>query len=70
MPSFDLKVSINVNETEARELLNKYGHNASLYAQWSYAGTMVYCEDIEDFHRLETDEQYAEERIIQTNTVM
>jgi len=70
MPSFDLKVSINVSEKEAEELLKKYGYKASLYAQWSYAGTMVPCEDLEDFHRLETDQEYAEERIIQTTTIM
>ena len=69
--SFELNISIsNLTEDEAKALIEKHGFHTQIYGKWSYAGTMVPCEDFDDFHKLETDEKYAEERIIQTNTVM
>lgn len=74
MASFDLRVCISVNEDEAKELLEKYsikhGRHSSLYAQYSYDGTMVFCEDIESFNKLNEDQEYAEKRIIETTSFM
>lgn len=69
MSSIAMKIAIEVrSDEEARELLNKYGIYASIYARDSYSGTMVNCEDIEDYNKLESDQAYLEERIIQTTT--
>jgi hypothetical protein len=67
MPSFDYRVVINpYNREEAEELLKRYSHKASLWATWSYDGTMLECDGFDDFDKLDSDEEYAYERIVQS----
>ncbi len=67
--SWKLKVVIEPSsEEEMNELLEKYGTKASIYGQDSYSGVMVCCDNEDDFKRLESQQDYAEQRIIETTT--
>jgi hypothetical protein len=66
--SLQMKIVINVDDVLAEKLLNEYGVNASIYAQHGYSGTMVCCESVEDFDKLDSDQDYLEQRLIETTT--
>ncbi len=67
--SLAMKIAIEVrSDEEARELLKKYGIYASIYARDSYSGTMINCEDIEDYDKMDNDQDYREQRMIETTT--
>ena len=64
-----LNMKIVVNHTQITEnLLKACGINVMIYAQDSYSGTMVCCEDKTDFYKMDNDEEYANQRIVETTT--
>ena len=62
MAHFELKVTIgSLNDEQAKEIMEKYP-DSSLYARWSYDGTMIRLDSLEEFDMLDDDE-YAEKRL-------
>ena len=68
MPSFSGRAVINLeNETEYEKLKKLYGWRVTLMAAWSYNGELVDVEDFGDIEKLNQDEEYAHERLMNAN---
>ncbi|MCH8957712.1 hypothetical protein IIA28_20720 [candidate division KSB1 bacterium] len=68
MPSFSGRAVINLeNETEYKKLKKLYGWRVTLMAAWSYNGELVDVEDFGDIEKLNQDEEYAHERLMNSN---
>ena len=68
MPSFSGRAVINLaNETEYEKLKKLYGWRVTLMASWSYNGELVDVEDFADIEKLNENEAYAHERLMNSN---
>ncbi|MCH8981853.1 hypothetical protein IH922_07525 [candidate division KSB1 bacterium] len=68
MPSFSGRAVIDLeNETEYEKLKKLYGWRVTLMAAWSYNGELVDVEDFADIEKLNQDEEYAHERLMNSN---
>ena len=68
MPSFSGRAVIQIkNEEEYEQLKKLYGWRVSLMASWSYNGELVDVEDFADIEKLNQDEEYAHERLMNSN---
>ena len=68
MPSFSGRVVIQIkNEEEYEKLKKEYGPNLTLMATWSYNGELVHAKDYDDIEKLNQDEDYAHERLMNSN---
>ena len=68
MPSFSGRAVIQIkNEEEYEQLKKEYGSNLTLMASWSYNGELVDVEDFGDIEKLNENEEYAHERLMNSN---
>ena len=68
MPSFSGRAIIRFeNETEYEKLKELYGWRVTLMASWSYNGELVDVENFADIERLNNEEEYAHERLMNSN---
>ena len=68
MPSFSGRAVIDIaNETEYEQLKKLYGWRVTLMAAWSYNGELVDVEDFGDIEKLNENEEYAHERLMNSN---
>ncbi len=68
MPSFSGRAVINFeNEEEYEKLKELYGWRVTLMAAWSYNGELIDVEDYEDIQKLNENEAYAHERLMNAN---
>ncbi len=68
MPSFSGRAVIQIkNEEEYEQLKKLYGWRMTLMASWSYNGELVDVEDFADIEKLNQDEEYAHERLMNSN---
>ncbi len=68
MPSFSGRAVIDFeNEQEFGKLKKLYGSRLTLMASWSYNGELVDVEDFKDIERLNNEEEYAHERLMNSN---
>ena len=68
MPSFSGRAVINFeNEKEYEKLKKLYGWRVTLMASWSFNGELVDVEDFTDIEKLNANEEYAHERLMNSN---
>ena len=68
MPSFSGRAVIQIQSEKQHEQLKKeYGPNLTLMACWSYNGELVDVEDFADIERLNENEEYAHEKLMNSN---
>ena len=68
MPSFSGRAVIDIENEKAYEKLRKlYGSRLTLMAAWSYNGELVDVEDFADIEKLNENEEYAHERLMNSN---
>ena len=71
MPSFSGRVVIQIqSEDEYKKLQKEYGSSVTLMASWSYNGELVDVEDFADIESLNNEEEYAHERLMNSNLRM
>ena len=68
MPSFSGRAVINYeNEKEFEEIKKLYGWKVTLMAAWSYNGELVDVDELADIDKLNENEDYAHERLMNSN---
>ena len=68
MPSFSGRAVIDFeNEQEYEKLKKLYGWRVTLMASWSFNGELVDVEDFTDIDKLNDNEEYAHERLMNSN---
>ena len=68
MSSFRGRAVIDIENEKAYEKLKKlYGWRVTLMASWSYNGELVDVEDFADIAELNENEEYAHERLMNSN---
>ncbi len=68
MSSFRGRAVIDIENEKAYEKLKKlYGWRVILMASWSYNGELVDVEDFADIAELNENEEYAHERLMNSN---
>ena len=68
MPSFSGRAVINFeNEKEYEKLKKLYGSRLTLMASWSFNGELVDVESFADIEKLNENEEYAHERLMNSN---
>jgi len=68
VPSFSGRAVINFeNEAEYEKLKKLYGWRVTLMAAWSYNGELVDVEDFADIEKLNENEDYANQRLMNSN---
>ena len=68
MPSFSARAVIHFeNEQEYEKLKKLYGWRVTLMASWSFNGELVDVKDFADIDKLNENEEYAHERLMNSN---
>lgn len=68
MSSFSGRAVIHFeNEKAFKEIKDRYGSKVTLMAAWSYSGELVDVEDLEDIDKLNSDDEYGNERLMNSN---
>ena len=68
MPSFSGRVVIQIQSEEQYERLKKeHGPNLTLMASWSWNGELVHVDNFADIEKLNENEEYAHERLMNSN---
>jgi len=68
MSSFIGRAVIDIENEKAYEKLKElYGWRVTLMASWSYNGELVDVEDFADIAELNENEEYAHERLMNSN---
>ena len=60
-------VIYDVDETELEKLKKEYGWLTNLAASWSYNGEIIPVDSFEEINKMDSDEEYAYDKLMKAN---